>query len=735
MKNNNNNAASLFAKLTALGACLSASLIAGCSPSTDSNSTVDGSTGRASRAALAQRLAQARFKINDIEPLGDSVPTKLSASPSAPPDAPSAPAPAAPAGPATPVNAANLNTPAPPAVVSGAAVVKVSAGSNLSLTLPDNLVLLNGSSDGIKVNWSLVSPEPMVVIESPNAPITRVKALKAGSYTLRLTATGKDGSTQVSDMVLDVKANPTILSELSTPLDHLKAMPKPTFKSNHTMLPLGQSSCGIHGAIEVELMKNWGYAAQDGLGGQSAIVQSEVNANPGKYPLEFYVASLYSLFNNYSGTNADYPVLANDTWLRDSTGSIILENGNPIISPLMSESSLLIIGKWVGAKMALMEQRFNRRIDIVHANGEHGLALVFGNDPTAYFGRDPSVLADYQKAGVSWEDYLSKHKARHERTMKDGMFSMLKLGKPVYSYYGEGYQTDRGRWWGWKQWMPMWEYYLDGNRNPTVSDYSSPEMYYNFHNTGWTGYLEAANVPYDALTTQLKNVGGGIKLGQKFIYPWVSNGWDGGDSGGVSDDESYVGMLKMLYTLGARGAVAGYFTCDTTGGSPFRIMLGNQIAGRSVPTQVRGFNTLAHVHALFTQLEPLILTSDLLLGVNNHPYTASVGGASPDYTPGIEFAVENELKLIQGLYNQPFNVPTARVVARKVSAKDVWLVTAWANTGNDRTVSVTIDARLGKLNLLARRSGSVYLVELKNGLVSATLQDEDAMNPTAKMFP
>jgi hypothetical protein len=727
-KSNYSNPSRRLAVLSAMWVVLSASLISGCSPSTDLNSTVEGATGRASRAALAQRLAQARFKINDVEPINDTAPIQTSIQPAIP----SAPAPSAAI---ISSSAANINTPLPPTVANNAAVVKVSAGSNLSLSLPDNLVLLNGSSDGIKVKWSVVSAETMIVIESPDSPITRVKALKAGSYALRLTATGKDGSTQFSDMILNVKPNPTVLSELSTPLDHLKALPKPTFKSNHTMLPLGQSSCGIHGAIEVELMKNWGYAAQDGLGGQSAIVQSEVKANPGKYPLEFYVNSLYSVFNNYTGTNPEYPTLANDTWLRDNSGNIILENGNPIISPLMGESSLLITGKWVGAKMAQTEQRFNRQIDIVHANGEHGLSLVYGNDPNAYFGRDSSVLADYQKAGVSWEDYLSKHKARHERTMKDGMFSMLKLGKPVYSYYGEGYQTERGRWWGWKQWMPMWEYYLDANRKPTVSDYSSPEMYFNFHNSGWSGYLEAANVPYDALTTQLKNVGGGIKLGQKFIYPWVSNGWDGGDSGGVSDDESYVGMLKMLYTAGAKGAVAGYFTCDTTSGSPFRIMLGNEVAGRVTPTQVRGFITLAHVHAFFTQLEPLILTSDLLLGVNNHPYTASVGGTSPDYTPGIEFPVENEFKVIQGIYNEPFSIPTARVVARKVSAKDVWLVTAWANTGNDRTISVAIDARLGKLSLLARRSGSVYLVELKNGIVSATLQDEDAMNPTARMFP
>jgi hypothetical protein len=65
---------------------------------------------------------------------------------------------------------------------------------------------------------------------------------------------------------------------------------------------------------------------------------------------------------------------------------------------------------------------------------------------------------------------------------------------------------------------------------------------------------------------------------------------------------------------------------------------------------------------------------------------------------------------------------------------DRWLVTAWANTGTDRDIRVTIDAKLGERTLQARRSGAVYIITLDQGRPVVTLIDRDGMNATASLF-
>jgi hypothetical protein len=721
---------------------------AGCSSEEVAVSSAKNASTQASRAEIAASIYQARFwrnkpqresettdVANVAEPTANSTTAPTTTTPAAPEPTNNALVPNPIAPPTAPVTVPPpaLTTPVitPPATEP----ITVSAGANQTLTLPNNVILVKGTTNAKSVVWSTIPADGSIVVEAPAAINTRVKILKEGRFTLRLTATANDGSTKTSDTIITANPNPTVIGSASTPLDHLKALPRPTFKSNHSLLGLGQSHCGVNEAIDVELVRNWGYAVQADFGGQSAAIKAELKANPGKYPLAYYVTSLQPLFNNYAGTDASFPKLPLDTWLRDADGKVILDAGRPVVSPLMSELALAIMGKWVGVQMAQVEANANQPITVVYANGEHGLTTVQDKNPVGHFGRDAQVLADQQRSGMSWQDYLSMHKARHERVMKDAMFSELKLGKPIYSYYGEGYTPERGRWFGWKQWTTKWEYFLDSNLKPTVSDYSSPEMYYNFHNAGWTGYQEPTNLPYDALTTQTKNVGGGIKLGQKYILPWVSSGWDGGDSGGISDDDTYVGMLKILYTMGAKGAVAGYFTCDPSAGSPMLMMRRNLTAGTTIPTQVRGFYTLSHVQALFSHLDSLIENSDLLLAPGDHSFKIPGGEPTYDLTSIVEFPVENETTRIQGIYNQPFDIRNARVIARKVKDKDMWLVTAWANTGADRQISVTIDPALGKLNLLARRAGSVYIVEKRGSVVTTNLLDEDAMNPTAKMFP
>lgn len=217
-----------------------------------------------------------------------------------------------------------------------------------------------------------------------------------------------------------------------------------------------------------------------------------------------------------------------------------------------------------------------------------------------------------------------------------------------------------------------------------------------------------------------------MSLGQRNIYPWVSQGWDGGDSGGVSDDDLFVGMMKAYYTAGAIGAVSGYFTCS---GAPFEAMRTNGVVGAATPTQIRNLFLLGEVHALFSHLEPFLREGDLLPGTDKHPYQSFA-----QVTPAMEFTPVGEVRQTYGAFSiEP--IRTARVIARKMKSEDKWLVTAWANTGNDRDIRLTIDPKLGELTLRARKAGSVYVLSLADNKTVIQLVDRDGMNPTAELFP
>ncbi len=609
-----------------------------------------------------------------------------------------------------------------------ASEIFVQAGTAKQVTLPDNVTTLDGYAVGKSVIWSVVNDDGSVSLESPIAVKTRAIFTRPGNYTLRLTATSFDGNSEASDVQVSVKANPVVLSDASTPLDHLKALDAPHFKSNHTLLPLSQWSCGVDESIRVELLKHWGYSAQFGrgtsLGGGLA---TQIKANPGKYPVEFSINALIDVFNNYDGSAPGLPKLSADTWLRDANGATFLDGGVPKVSPLASDAAMFAVGQYVGQEAAQIEQSLNHPISMINNGGEYGLWVLSENDPNVFYGRDPRVLKAFQESGLNnWYDYNAKQKARQEKALKAGIYSKMVKSNPYYSWYQESYGPARGRWWGWEGYNFRWENYIDKNNRPMVSDFSSPEMYYAFQNSGWTGFHADAMVPMDALTGVLKNAGGTVKLGQKYFYPWVSMGWDSQGVAGISESDLYVGMMKMYYTLGAIGAVSGDFTC---GGKSFLDMYQNNPVGKTAPTQIKGFYLLSHVHALFSHLQPYVANSSLLPGPNVHPYSAL-----NDITAAMEFPVDNEVSMVDGTFGK-IAVPTARVVARKTKDKDQWLITAWANTGNDRNVTVTVDSKLGKLTLLARRAGSVYLAEIVNQQVTLRLIDQDAMNPTKTLFP
>ncbi|PPD13686.1 MAG: hypothetical protein CTY25_15330 [Methylobacterium sp.] len=470
---------------------------------------------------------------------------------------------------------------------------------------------------------------------------------------------------------------------------------------------------------------------------EDALVQFIKDGN-GKYPAVYGLGNLYRLFFNYNGRFPENPILPADTYIRNPDGSIYLDGGNPVVSPIATDSTMDMVGKLLGTTARNIEDVIGQKFTMVQNGGEYGLWVLGERWPLEYWGRDPLVREAMAKAGFNpsndgfdWLPFNSIQKARQERRIKEAMYAQLAKGRPVaYTWYQESFGPERGRWNGWPKYGWDWKYFIE-NGKPVVSDYNSLESYYNFANAGWFGKHEGLNLPIGQLTLFLRSVGGIQSLGQRNSHPWVSQGWDGGDAGGISDDDMFIGAMKTFYTAGTIGAASGYFTCD---GAPFQIMSKNLPVGTQTPTQIRGAANLAKVHALFTFLEPFLRDGDLLPGNRNHPFR------NLDITtPAMEFDVEGEVVPIANWWDpadwQRDNVQrTARVLARKMRNADRWLVTAWANTGNDRDVVATIDPRLGPLTLRARKAGSVYIVDLVDSKPRLRLVDEDAMNPTRNLF-
>jgi hypothetical protein len=206
----------------------------------------------------------------------------------------------------------------------------------------------------------------------------------------------------------------------------------------------------------------------------------------------------------------------------------------------------------------------------------------------------------------------------------------------------------------------------------------------------------------------------------------MSMGWEGSGLP-ISDDARYLGMLKMWYAIGAIGSVAGYFNSDDP---VFSALRQNQVIGTTTPVHIRQLMLHGHAHALFTHLETYLRDGDLLPGPNQHVY-----GSFTAITPAFEFPLEGQTQEVAGPNGSRATVPTARLVARKLRTEDRWLLAVWANVGEDRMVTATIDPRMGPVTLEASKAGAVYLAHLVDGRVNLTRVDPDPMDPTRYLFP
>lgn len=472
-----------------------------------------------------------------------------------------------------------------------------------------------------------------------------------------------------------------------TALEMLRETPKPQFREGHTFLPLTRWGWTMAYDVRVELAEHWGYALEFGPYATINVVKqlddpksvpsklcALTASNPKKYPL--FVLTDRPFYDKKF--LAGLPATA---WCHDAEGKLITTPGKQL-SPEAPDEDFRRAGELTAEPLKRIRQK--APIAIILNGGEYGLGVIGFAGPV--WERDPAVVK--AKGERSWFDYVSERKARQELPISQAVREAIP-DRLLYVYYHTSGSAHRNRFADW------WRWHWDYRWMKPVSDLASISIYYKDFNTGWTG----AN---DMLTQALNSVGRDIALGQPLSYDWLCGGYTREKLGkeAFSDPEHYMGFLKCYYTAGMIGGVAGYFSYEKGG---FEGDLGER-----TPSWLEQMIVLAHAQALFSHLEHLIRSGDLLPGPERHRWSKD-----------------------QPAYEFPTGDKEARVVARRHKSRAEWLITAWAAGGQDRPVRVAIP-ELGAVTLLARRCGTVYRATTAAGKPSLVQMDRDGMFPTAE---
>ena len=479
----------------------------------------------------------------------------------------------------------------------------------------------------------------------------------------------------------------------------LKTQPKPVFKADYTLPRLTRYGWTLPLDTRFELTENWGYALEfGGYVGDDAVKrledpnsdESRLLAVAKKDPKRYPVAVICS--RQLPGEEA--PV---ESWTRDKDGKAIngqaksmdgtiwSEGAGAIFSPEAPLAAWKMAGKFRADPLAELRKR-GLPISIVLNGGEYGLGVIgFGKK---LWELDPAVMkaiaADEFKG--DWATYISTRKSQAEMAIAEIVRAAVP-DRQLYVYYTAGGGHLRNKYWG--QWE--WEYGWKQMRG--VSDLPSNEAYFKHFNDGFTGQ-------YDLLTLALNAVAAEIPVGDTLSYNWVCAGWPRGDEVvQCADLARWAGFLKCYYTAGMLGANVGFYDLPPGGFTAV-------FPPAKPPVWLQQQVTSSHIHALFSQYEPLIREGDLLPGPMQHPISKS--------DPAYEF---------------PTGDATARVLVRKQREKTEWLVTAWAADGVDRAVQIQVP-ELGRIEVQARVCGSVYRATLVKGQVTLVQLDPEGATYT-----
>jgi len=470
--------------------------------------------------------------------------------------------------------------------------------------------------------------------------------------------------------------------------EHLDAAPKPVFKEGHTLPPLARWGWSMPYDVTVELCESWGYALEFGSYATTSAAEKAhdpetrqgkvcalTKSNPERYPL-FVITDrplkdmekAEELPESYWLHNAEGKRLEGPSWKRrnpEAPDEIFQRVAEKTIAPLKRIQEIC-------------------PITVILHGGESGLTEL--GHSRKFLEQDPAAVK--ARGDRSWWDFYSEHKARWLMPTISAIRKTFPDRKVLIWYHFGGMPGWAGKSWSWN-----YEYMK------TVADTPGQSIYYKHFNSGWTG-------KQDLLSNFLCSVAQAKTYDDSLSYNWVCAGWG---ERKFSDIDRYTGFLKCLYTAGAIGNVAGYFSLP----EGFK----GQDVGDEPPNHLQQMMALGRVQALFSHLEEFLRQGSLLPGPLKHKNSNAAD------LPAYEFPTGDE---------------TARVLIRKHNTSDRWLVTAWAADGDARNVSVEIPG-LEPIEVLARPEGSVYIVSVKSSVayeppkVEVKLLDVDGMHPSKGM--
>ena len=443
-----------------------------------------------------------------------------------------------------------------------------------------------------------------------------------------------------------------------TAAEFLNSTPAPRFRPGNSLphLPpgLAQAAWPLDYDTSVALCENWGYCLlfQDSIANLSNPTSDGSRmcalsaADPQQYPLTVDVPLPMQ-------SDSFLQTLPDAAWTHNPDGSLV----TPLLfSPAAPDSVYQAVAVEVVAYLAAIQQT-GATITVALNTGEEGLTVA-GNAGGHWF-LDPAVIAAVGTAtptDMQKDTFISAAKAHQETIVANAVKAQVP-NLLLYEFYTTAGEPERGidglapPGTPDEEWIWYWEY---ANMRE-VSTLPSDQMYYAAVNSGWPAQ-DNLYTNGDALMEYLNSVAQQISFGDPLSYNWVSAGWL---PGLVSDDAHYIGMLKCMYTAGMVGGIAGYFSYPPDG------FTGDQ--GSTPPNWLVQMEDLGQVHAVFSFLDDFLYYGDLLPGPNNHVWSTDL--------PAYEF---------------PTGDANARVLVRQLTGQSEWLICAWAATGPDRQVTVTI---------------------------------------------
>lgn len=500
------------------------------------------------------------------------------------------------------------------------------------------------------------------------------------------------------------------------PREFLQQQTQPVFRLKHTLPFLQCNGFGsvdytgqnepVRGYLNMLEMANWGYAFDldsnlfnpDEFDANKLIVddpQSEVRKmidlaknDPDKYKLST-VISRYGQTEKIPFSPTECP----ECYLRDANNQVIISNNHPFMSPLISDEKLDLCSQ----KLVRMYQYIQNIAPISYATdyGEIGPFIPLFAKQNWFL--DPNVGIDYGNVWTNDHDFNIYYSQKWSRFLK-GLWqrfpSVLAQDGFVTAYTNDGGES-RGRWWGWEEYNSLFEFTKE------TTKYANGQSYYNLQNQGYNT-VPGGDYRPDMLSTFLYRRSTEIILGQPYGVEWTN----GACASAETEYDRWTGFLKCIYVGGNLSSLAGFFGDDWGGNTTLQQLYPPRFDPINPPFYIKQVMALSRVHAIFSWIEPFTRNSDLLIGNVNAQWWGNQNLLA-------EFSNTAQDK---GL----------RVMARKLKNDDKWLVIAWAMTGEDRLVEVTIP-ELGLIKLYARKAGTIYHVDKTSGNTTFNILDNDSM--------